>query len=384
MASDSDKSQNIRTIGIECESLETPGFGVGRIVRKLLEGLAARDDLRGRFRFVLYSNGSLPDDPLYEHALFEKKPCGMKPTFGSWAPRSFSLYYFVLLPIRLLFDRPNMMFFANYMLPVGTPVKSLVVLTDDIFRETHNPLLKLRYRIAYRIYATFWAKRFATRVMAISHSSVASLVREGISEKRISVNPLGVPLPVTTGNGEAVDFLFVGQSLVRRRLKETLDVFARIADIRPGLTFRFIGIDKYPTPTIAPLIRRINDTLGREAATWQERVDDRKLANAYRSARSVVYISDVEAFGMPPLEGLSYGATPIVADTPINREIYGDHAYFVPMPITLEGISQAMLRSLDDVEHQNSIISAGPGIIGRYSWQAHADRFVDIVSSMTA
>lgn len=384
MANDSDKSQHIRTIGIECESLEYPGFGVGRIVRKLLEGLAARDDLRGRFRFALYSNGPLPDDPLYNHALFEKKPCGMKPTFGSWAPRSFTLYYYVLLPMRLLFDRPNMIFFANYMLPIGTPVKSLVMLTDDIFREVYNPLLKLRYRIAYRLYATFWAKQFATRVMAISHSSVASLVSEGISEERIDVNPLGVPLPVTTSEEGNVDFLFVGQSLVRRRLKESLEVFARIAGVRPGLTFRFIGVDKYPTPTIAPLIRRINDALGREAVTWQERVDDRSLANAYRSAHSVVYVSDVEAFGMPPLEGLSYGATPIVADAPVNREIYGDHAYFVPMPITQEGITRAMQRSLDDVELRKSIISAGPEIIGRYSWQAHADRFVDIVSSMTA
>lgn len=380
----------MRTVGIECEALEGPTWGMGRQIRKLLEGLAKRSDLVGRYRFILYSNDHLPADPLYDHELFIRRPCGVKNILGSWAPLSFSIHYYVLLPLRLWWDSfrysLTAMYYPNYMLPIIHPphVRSLVMLTDDIFREAFNNSVPFRHRIAYRVFALFWAKRHATRIMAISHASAAALEHLGIAPKRIVVNEMGVVEPIETAlTANKSDFLFVGQAFERRRLKESLESFERIATEHPSLTFRFIGRDKYPQPTIVPLIERINAKLGRKAVTHAEYVTDEELAAAYRAARTLVYVSDTEGFGMPPIEALSYGTPPVVADTPVNREIYGTCAFFVPVPIASEGIERAMRDAVGNEQERHRILSAGPAIVSRYSWQNHADRFIVTMDELT-
>ncbi|HXV27152.1 MAG TPA: glycosyltransferase [Candidatus Paceibacterota bacterium] len=366
---------------------------MGRQVYELLRELSLRDDLQGKYRFILYSNNPLRDDPLFDHPLFVRRPVGMKSVFGSWAPSSFSLHYYVLLPLRLWWDSSRdgvrAIYYPNYMLPIIHPphVASLVMLTDDIFRESRNPALAFRYRIAYRIFGTFWAKRFARRIMAISHASAGALTRLGVAPSRIVVNEMGIVPPEATSyqlQATSCDFLFIGQAFPRRHLKETLEAFEHLAQERAGLTFRFIGRDKYPEPVIAELISDINRRLDREAVTSAEYVPQEELSRAYRSARTLVYVSDTEGFGMPPLEALAHGTVPVVADTPVNREIYGNDAVFVPTPITGEGIGNAMRRSLADASARERILSAGPGIVARYSWKAHADRFVRIMDSLTA
>jgi len=385
-------SAKLTVIGIECEALEGPTWGMGRQIRKLLEGLAARKDLYDTHRFILYSNGSLPADTLYAQELFIQRPCGLKTLLGSWAPSSFSVHYYVLLPLRILWDslRYNLraMYYPNYMLPLIHPphVRSLVMLTEDIFRESRNPALPFRYRLAYQIFATFWANRRADRIMAISHASADALEHLGIPRARIAINEMGVPAATssqqTIDNRQRTDFLFVGQAFPRRHLKEALIAFEGLARTRPEATFQIIGRDKYPEPTISPLVERMNATLGRQAVTLKEYVPDEELIEAYRQARTLVYVSETEGFGMPPLEALAYGTAPVVADTPVNREIYGPHAFFVPVPITQEGIVYAMECSVTDEFTHRTIHAAAPAILARYTWSAHTERFVSIMHEL--
>jgi len=149
------------TIGIECESTEANAYGVGRNVQMLLEQLASRRDIR----VIKYHKDRIP---------------------------SFSLYYYCVLPVRILFDRPDVMFFPNYMLPFGIFCKTIVVLTNDFFYEMYSKHLPLRYRLAYRIFGTHAAQK-ATMIMTHSQASKDEMVKLwGLDEKRIFVNYLGV------------------------------------------------------------------------------------------------------------------------------------------------------------------------------------------------
>ena len=38
----------------------------------------------------------------------------------------------------------------------------------------------------------------------------------------------------------------------------------------------------------------------------------------------------------------------MLADTPVNRELYGPHAFYVPLPITEAAIAAAMRASMHD------------------------------------
>jgi len=364
-------------IGIECESLEGDSWGVSRMVRKLAEGLAARPELARTHRFHLYFKSRIPDGPWLTSPLFVPTV-----TTPRGIPASFNLHYHVWMVARAYRDGVRALYLPAYQLPLLWFRASLVMLTEDIWREMRSPATPFRYRLSYVIFAN-WAARAASRVLAISRTSAAGIsALFRIPPNRIAVNPLGVTPP---GSGDArtvpSDVLFVGQAFPRRRLAETLDAFELLAADRPGLTLRAIGPDKYEPRRIARMTDAINRRLGYAAVRWDERVSEEDLAAAYRGARVAVYVSDAEAFGLPPLEALAHGVPPVVADAPVNREIYGGHAFYAATT-DAAGIRAAVARALDDGPARDRIIAAAPVIVAQYTWQAHADRFLGIMDSL--
>jgi GT2 family glycosyltransferase/glycosyltransferase involved in cell wall biosynthesis len=372
------------TIAIECESLEGQTWGVGRIVAKLIEALGDREAVRRQFRITLYSNGPLPDSVHYDERLFTSSPVGLPARLGPSARSSFSLYYFLLLPVALRRDRPRAVFYPSYMLPFGAPSGSLVLLTDDVFREAKDPGLSWRHRVLYRIFSLGWAKARATRVMTLSESSAEHLEARGIEASRIVVNPPAVDRPRTdVPAGLATTFLWVGQAFPRRHLREALLAFATITRTEPA-TFRIVGPDRYPTPTIGALVHAINEKDDRPTVFWDEYVSDDDLAAAYASADAIVYVSATEAFGLPPLEALSYGTPAVLADTPVNRELYGSLAFYVPLPVSEDGIAAAMRASMHDTVRRDEIRAAAASITERYAWGRYSDRFLATMEDLSA
>jgi glycosyltransferase involved in cell wall biosynthesis len=363
------------TVGIECESLEGDSWGVARMTRKLLEHLSVRSDLKGRWQFMLYFKRKVPADiAALDPDVFTAKVIGVS---------SFSLYYYIALPFRLWRDRTLAMYYPNYMLPILHPpsVRSVVMLTEDIYREMRNPRLLLRYRLAYRLFAAGWAARHATKILAISRSSRDALAREGIPPERIAVNTLAIGAPSQVAKPEQSDVLFVGQAFERRHLRETLAAFAVLVGEFPNLTMRIIGPDKYDPPFVADAIRNLNSALKRTAVRWDAQVPEDVLAAAYAGARCLVYVSDAEAFGLPPLEALSYHVVPVVSDAPVTREIFGTHASYAADG-GVESIAEAIRRAFTDASLRARITAAAPGIIARYRWDAHAERFLELMTSL--
>lgn len=58
-------------------------------------------------------------------------------------------------------------------------------------------------------------------------------------------------------------------------------------------------------------------------------VPDSDLAAIYTGARSLVFPSDDEGFGLPPLEALACGTPVVACDVPALREVHGDRITFV-------------------------------------------------------
>lgn len=271
---------------------------------------------------------------------------------------------------RAYWDGVDMLFFPNYMLPLLWFKKSLVMLTEDIWREMRNPQMPFRFRLAYGIFST-WAARSATRIMAISHASAEQLKRLfHIALRRIAVNELAIDLPLTTHGLTRTQpyLLYVGQAFERRHLRETLTAFQEISPSFPGLEFVVIGPDKYRPPLVLP-----------SNVVHFERVTDRELAALYANAKAIVYVSWTEAFGLPPLEALAYGTPAIVADTPVTRELFGDNAFFVT---AADQIPQALRAAMTDDEHRQHIQQSASAIVARYTWSAHTDRFLTIINEI--
>ncbi len=368
-------SEKLTHIGIECESIEGDSWGVARLVYKLLEQLAAQPELARTHRFHLYFKSHIPDYPFLNAPVFVKTV-----TTPGWAPVSFNLHYHVWMVARAYADGVAMLCLPNYQLPLLWFKPSLVMLTEDIHAAMRDPQLPFKYRLSYLIFSN-WAAKHATRIMAISRSSKEALVRLfGIAPERVAVNELAVASaqPVAPMPGRYL--LYVGQAFERRHLRETIQAFESLARDDHELRLIAIGPDKYQPPVIADLVAATNLRLGRPAVQHISWVSEGDLARLYAGASALVYVSFTEAFGLPPLEALSYGVPAVVADSPVNREIYSEHAFYAAHP---NDIQRAMTMALADIAHRERIRQAAPSIMARYTWQAHGDRFLNIIHDIT-
>ncbi|MEK7583335.1 MAG: glycosyltransferase [Patescibacteria group bacterium] len=148
--------------------------------------------------------------------------------------------------------------------------------------------------------------------------------------------------------------LYVGQMFPRRHARETI-----LACKKLGVELIMVGIDKYP------------EKLDFTGIEHHDRVSDEKLEELYRNARLFVYVSDTEAFGLPPLEALAHGVRPIVADTDIAHELLGDDAIYTQPSV--DGIADAIRRGLASTKPEPMI---------KFTWQTHTDRFLELCKKL--
>ena len=156
----------MKIIGIECESIENKEWGIGRIITNLLKEIAKRPELKENFRFYLFFKSEIPKLPYLDNTIFKKKIIRFP---GQWFS-SFTLYYFIFLPIYSWFKKIDVIFFPNYMLPYFVKTKTIVHMTNDIYYEMNSPNQKLRHRIAYKLFST-WAIKHATKLLTWSYSA---------------------------------------------------------------------------------------------------------------------------------------------------------------------------------------------------------------------
>lgn len=366
-------------VGIECESIEgkNPMWGVGKMLMKLLEEISRRPELEKNFRFVLYFKDSIPDFPFLNAPIFEKKTVPV-PFFKN---RLFPFYYFAFLPMKLWFEKLDVMFWPNYMLPIITFGKSLVMLTEDVYYETHEGRLPFRYRLAYGIFG-WWTAKFATKILAISETSKKNISKlYNINPDRITVNYLGIDFKydrIINYIGDSLYILYIGQAFPRRHLKETILAFEKLSPSFPDLKLIAVGPDKYEIPTIAPLISGL--AMSRDKIIHKDYVKDDELAKLYAGAKALVYVSDREAFGLPPVEALSFGVPPVIADNELGHELFGDYAFYTKSN-DADGIADSIRQALTQTEKISKIKTNGPEFVKKYNWKNFTDKFLKIVNT---
>src|SRR3989338_2951404 len=97
-----------------------------------------------------------------------------------------------MMPLRAMLDRVDMIFFPSYNLPPLYFGKSIVMLTPDVYYEYKTGTLPFKYKLAYRLFSN-WAAKKATKILAISEASKKELIKlYGVTADRIFVAKLGV------------------------------------------------------------------------------------------------------------------------------------------------------------------------------------------------
>ena len=175
--------------------------------------------------------------------------------------------------------------------------------------------------------------------------------------------------------------LYIGQAFPRRHLKETILAFKQVADEFRTLKLIAVGRDKYKPSQIRELIKDTNKELGGERVIHYNYIEERDdLEELYAGAKALIYVSDREAFGLPPMEALSFGVPPVIMDNELGHELFNDHVFYSKSG-SVDDITKAVRDVLNNDQRAMSIRNSGPEFTRKYSWKSFANKFFNNVKN---
>ena len=111
-------------------------------------------------------------------------------------------------------------------------------------------------------------------------------------------------------------------------------------------------------------------------------VTDAQLAYLYDKARTLVFPSFIEGFGMPVLEAMHAGLPVITSNRGALAEVAGDAALLVD-PACPEDIAAAMNRVVIDETLYQELKGKGLARAEQFSWRKTAKEILEIVNDLT-
>lgn len=369
-------------LGIECENQEDKGsqWGIGRIVHNLVKEYTLNPEWQDRFSLYLYFKNSVPADEIFKHPSLNIRVVGPK-----WNRFSFNIFYNLFMPIRAMIDRLDYMFFPAYMLPPLYFGKAITLLTNDVYYEYKRGVLPLRYRIAYRIFSN-WAAIRSWRVLAISDFSKKEVSRLfSVKPNKIFVSRLGVNSSDEYESDYSLVpdgkyFIYTAQMFPRRRAKEVIEAFHKLAHERKDISLVLVGKDKYRPNIIGDMVKGINLSFGEDRIIWHEYIENNsKFKGLIEKAEAMIYISSAEAFGLPLAEASYLGIPVIAKDNDLNRELFGQGPYYVENERDPDSILKTMNELLEDTNRSQKIDIAR-NKASQYTWKNFTDTFFEYLS----
>jgi glycosyltransferase involved in cell wall biosynthesis len=207
----------------------------------------------------------------------------------------------------------------------GAPLRprcpSVVTLHDLIPLKRPGEYLRSGLRFRMRYLAVQRATRVIVPTRAVARDANQLL---GIPRERLAVITYAADAVFYPRSDEEVE-------RVRRRLK------------LPAEYLLWVGGLLHPDPrkrvaALAEAARDVPLVLAGDPGQWARElpgvhltggISDEDLAAVYTGAHALVFPSDEEGFGLPPVEALACGTPVVACDAPALREVLGDRATFV-------------------------------------------------------
>ncbi|HEX8553567.1 MAG TPA: glycosyltransferase family 1 protein [Sphingomonas sp.] len=255
------------------------------------------------------------------------------------------------------------------------PGKRLCITVHDLAHLHH-------YSPAHRLYYDLLIRRLlrnVDRIFTVSDHARGEIIRwSGVDPQRVVRVYNGVSEafggePGAPGPGRAPSdvpryLLYVGNRRAYKNLDRLIAAFAR-----SGLAAR--GYQLWLTGALDDHIAAVAARAGvGEALRYLGDVPDAALAQLYRGAQALVFVSLYEGFGLPVVEAMASGCPVLTSNTTALAEVAGDAALLVD-PCSVDGIAGGMNRICLDDPLRARLARAGLARSTRFSWDAAAARY---------
>lgn len=362
------------------------GGGIGRYVRELTNALA-RQDTTSEFR--LFVSGARKQDlPAPPGPNFHWRPTPLTP---KWFARTWHRAR-VPLPVETFTGRVNLFHATDFVLPPTLPgTRTLLTVHDLSFvrvPETASPRLK-----KYLDVVVPRSVAAADHILADSQATKDDLV----SLYHVLPDKITVLLSGVDARFERVDDPHSLQAVrAKYRLGDLPYIFA-VGTVQPRKNYvrliRALAALRADGRDIGLVIAGgrgwLDDPIysairGNGLAQYVQLIgfaDDEDLPTLYSGATITAFPSLYEGFGLPILESMACGTPVVTANVSSLPEVAGDAALMVD-PTSIEALTDALRRLLDDDALRQQLVSAGSARARQFTWDKAAQNLNSVYSEL--
>ncbi len=154
-------------------------------------------------------------------------------------------------------------------------------------------------------------------------------------------------------------FLYVGNGLPHKNVETLLEAVSGT-----DLKLRCLGISEAQ--------RQLLQRVAPANVEMTQTADDVMLVAMYRQATALLLPSEIEGYGLPPLEAMACGTPAIVSDIPVLRETTGGAAVYCPAHDALawREAMQSMLDATVRDERSSQALAWAAPLRGSAGWRA--------------
>ena len=261
----------------------------------------------------------------------------------------------------------------------------VVLSVHDVSFAAHPEWFRWREGLRRRLLAKAAAGRAATVLTLTAFSKRQVCEHLGVAAGKVRViapavdaHPCFGDAPGASGTGAREPLvLYVGSIFTRRHVPDLIRGFARLARTHPSARLVIVGENRtFPREDPAQVAAG-SGVAGR--VRLLDYLDDGALGALYARASAFAFLSAYEGFGLTPLEAVRAGVPPVVLDTEVAREAYGDAAVYVAAGDEA-GLAAALAALLDDAALRARLREAGARTLARYSWDRAARETLDALA----
>lgn len=356
-------------IGIDARMINTTG--IGRYTQSLVENLALIDKSNSYYLF-------LKRDEFNSYRLPAKNFKKILANFH-WYGVSEQIKF----PKIIKKQKLDLMHFPHFNIPAfyrGKFVVTIHDLTLHKYKTTESTTKGfLIYQLKHFLYKIIIKKAIkkSLKIICPSKFTKKNILEEfGVFEKKIEVTYEGGPsenlkkiIPdekVLEKFGVTLPFaLYVGNAYPHKNLSLIAEAIKYLPrDVKIVLAGRE---DHF----YENLKQKVRDGGYENRIIFTGFVTDEELVYLYKKALAYLFPSFNEGFGLPPLEAISFGLLPVVANSSCLPEVLGDAALYFD-PKDANELANSLKAVLEDEKLRDSIIKNGQEKIKIYSWRKMA------------
>ncbi|MFH1259985.1 MAG: glycosyltransferase family 1 protein [Elusimicrobiota bacterium] len=377
------KMRNRMKIAIDCRWISIDTGGIKQYTSNLIKSLALIDE--NNEYFLIYND---PKTKTLLEANINNKQ-NFKFLFLKYG--IFSLFNQLKLPGKLkklkisVFHSPGFMFplFLNNEL-------KLVVTIHDLIPYLHPEMCfkskVVIFRSIYKKIMYLSAKKAGAIITDSNYSQNDILSVFPFSLNKIKVIPIGFNDVYKVINNDSLKeaikekygirkkFLFyLGRQDPSKNLSRLIMAFAKVKN-KDNYQLVIAGKkdNRYPQPYT--LVERLGL---QDSVSFTGPVPFEDLPLLYNAAELFVFPSLYEGFGLPPLEAMACGCPVVSSNTASLPEVVGEAGALVN-PYSVEELSTAMEKVLEDVNLRQTLIAKGLERVKLFSWEKAARQTLEV------